>query len=79
LRRRWMSSGGAGGAGVAHAALDEQGKVLDPCAPELVTPHEVEAVKLIIYTAVLCIWLEGKDRPTMGDVVANLKTAFALC
>jgi hypothetical protein len=61
------------------AALDEQRKVLDPCAPELVTPHEAEAVKLIIYTAVLCIRLEGKDCPTMGDVVANLETAFALC
>jgi hypothetical protein len=53
--------------------------VLDPRAPEQVAPHEAEAVELVAYTAVHCVRLEGKDRPAMADVVANLETAFALC
>ncbi|KQK07880.1 putative serine/threonine-protein kinase-like protein CCR3 [Brachypodium distachyon] len=56
----------------------ELGKVLDGRAPEP-TPHEAEAVELVAYTAVHCVRLEGKDRPAMADIVANLETAFALC
>ena len=56
----------------------ELGKVLDPRAPEPAA-HEAEAVELVAYTAVHCVRLEGKDRPAMADVVANLETAFALC
>ncbi|XBI74487.1 hypothetical protein VPH35_068025 [Triticum aestivum] len=56
----------------------ELGKVLDGRAPEP-SPHEAEAVELVAYTAVHCVRLEGKDRPAMADIVANLKTAFTLC
>ncbi|WOL14831.1 serine/threonine-protein kinase-like protein CCR3 [Canna indica] len=54
------------------------GKVLD----ERVAPpglHEAEAVELVAYTAVPCVNLEGKDRPNMTDIVANLESALALC
>ncbi|GER50963.1 receptor kinase-like protein [Striga asiatica] len=56
----------------------ELGRVLDsrvgPPGPE-----EAEAVELVAYTAVHCVHLEGKDRPTMSDVVANLERALGLC
>lgn len=53
-------------------------KVLDPRVgpPDL---NEAEAVELIAYTALHCVNLEGKDRPTMADIVANLDRALALC
>lgn len=41
--------------------------------------HEIEAVELVAYTAVLCVNLEGKDRPSMNDVVTNLERAVAIC
>ncbi|XP_062181428.1 putative serine/threonine-protein kinase-like protein CCR3 [Phragmites australis] len=53
-------------------------KVLDARAPEPAA-DEAEAVELVAYTAVHCVRLEGKDRPAMADIVANLETAFALC
>ncbi|CAM0958134.1 unnamed protein product [Alopecurus aequalis] len=56
----------------------ELGKVLDGRAPAP-TPNEAEAVELVAYTAVHCVRLEGKDRPAMADIVANLETAFAFC
>lgn len=40
---------------------------------------EAEAVELVAYTAMLCVNLEGKDRPTMTDIVANLERALGLC
>ncbi|RRT73718.1 hypothetical protein B296_00024615 [Ensete ventricosum] len=56
----------------------EVGKVLDARVgqPGL---HEAEAVELVAYTAVHCVNLEGKDRPSMSDIVANLESALALC
>ncbi|BFG22844.1 hypothetical protein CerSpe_091180 [Prunus speciosa] len=45
-------------------------------APEV---NEAEAVELVAYTAMHCVNLEGKDRPTMADIVANLERAFSLC
>ncbi|KAK7276400.1 hypothetical protein RIF29_17539 [Crotalaria pallida] len=44
--------------------------------PEL---NETEAVELVAYTAMHCVNLEGKDRPTMADIVANLERALTLC
>ncbi|KAJ4972223.1 hypothetical protein NE237_005322 [Protea cynaroides] len=41
--------------------------------------HEAEAVELLAYMAVHCLNLEGKERPTMTDIVANLERALALC
>ncbi|XP_021904210.1 putative serine/threonine-protein kinase-like protein CCR3 [Carica papaya] len=40
---------------------------------------EAEAVELVAYTAMHCVNLEGKDRPTISDIVANLERALALC
>ncbi|XP_027332791.1 putative serine/threonine-protein kinase-like protein CCR3 [Abrus precatorius] len=56
----------------------ELAKILDPRVepPEL---NETEAVELVAYTAMHCVNLEGKDRPTMADIVANLERALALC
>ncbi|KAK6145502.1 hypothetical protein DH2020_022322 [Rehmannia glutinosa] len=56
----------------------ELSKILDPRVgpPEL---NESEAVELVAYTAMHCVHLEGKDRPTMTDIVANLERALALC
>ncbi|XP_038706974.1 putative serine/threonine-protein kinase-like protein CCR3 [Tripterygium wilfordii] len=41
--------------------------------------HETEAVELMAYTALHCVNLEGKERPNMIDIVANLERALALC
>uniref|UniRef100_A0A5B7A099 non-specific serine/threonine protein kinase n=1 Tax=Davidia involucrata TaxID=16924 RepID=A0A5B7A099_DAVIN len=56
----------------------ELGKVLDKRVgpPEL---NEAEAVELVAYTAMHCVNLEGRERPTMTDIVANLERALALC
>lgn len=53
-------------------------KVLDRRVgpPEI---NEAEAVELVAYTAMHCVNLEGKDRPTMTDIVANLERALSLC
>ncbi|KAM1148601.1 hypothetical protein ACFX2B_028984 [Malus domestica] len=42
-------------------------------------PKEGEAVELVAYTAMHCVNLEGKERPSMTDIVANLERALALC
>ncbi|KAG4923283.1 putative serine/threonine-protein kinase-like protein CCR3 [Glycine soja] len=53
-------------------------KLLDPrVEPPNVT--ESEAVELVAYTAIHCVNLEGKDRPTMADIVSNLERALAIC
>ncbi|XP_057441792.1 putative serine/threonine-protein kinase-like protein CCR3 [Lotus japonicus] len=56
----------------------ELAKILDPrvAPPEL---NETEAVELVAYTAMHCVNLEGKDRPTISDIVANLERALSLC
>ncbi|XP_074568151.1 putative serine/threonine-protein kinase-like protein CCR3 [Curcuma longa] len=41
-------------------------------------PNEVEAVELVAYTAVHCVTPEGKNRPSMTDIVANLESALSL-
>ncbi|KAG2406707.1 hypothetical protein LR48_Vigan03g297900 [Vigna angularis] len=41
--------------------------------------NEAEAVELVAYTAVHCVNLEGKDRPTMADIVVNLERALDIC
>jgi serine/threonine protein kinase len=53
-------------------------KILDQRVekPEM---NETEAVELVAYTAVHCVHLEVKDRPTISDIVANLERAFTLC
>ncbi|XAR65944.1 Non-specific serine/threonine protein kinase [Bertholletia excelsa] len=63
---------------VPMIAAGEVASVLDKRvgSPEV---GEAEAVELVSYTAVRCVSLEGKDRPTMSDIVANLERALALC
>nr|BAO45865.1 serine/threonine-protein kinase [Acacia mangium] len=57
---------------------DELPKIMDKRVgpPEM---NEAEAVELVAYTATYCVNLEGKDRPTMTDIVANLERALFLC
>ncbi|KAL6126762.1 hypothetical protein ACLB2K_074807 [Fragaria x ananassa] len=63
---------------VPQIMAGELEKVLDPRVgpPEI---NEAEAVELVAYTAMHCVNLEGKDRPTMTDIVANLERALSLC
>lgn len=56
----------------------ELDKVLD-MRVGLPEPKEAEAVELVAYTAVHCVNMEGKERPSMMDIVANLESALALC
>ncbi|KAJ9146805.1 hypothetical protein P3X46_029031 [Hevea brasiliensis] len=55
----------------------EMQKVLDKRVgpPEM---HEAEAVELMAYTAMHCVSLEGKKRPDIVDIVANLERALGL-
>ncbi|KAF5192664.1 Serine/threonine-protein kinase-like protein [Thalictrum thalictroides] len=41
--------------------------------------NEAEAVELVAYTALHCVHMEGKERPSMIDIVANLESALAIC
>ncbi|XP_021862761.1 putative serine/threonine-protein kinase-like protein CCR3 [Spinacia oleracea] len=41
--------------------------------------NESDAVELVAYTALHCVNLEGKDRPTMTDIVSNLERALTQC
>lgn len=41
--------------------------------------NEAEAVELMSNMAIHCVKLEGKERPTMTDIVANLERALAFC
>ncbi|QCD98591.1 hypothetical protein DEO72_LG6g3313 [Vigna unguiculata] len=52
-------------------------KILDPRVgpPDV---NEAEAVELVAYIALHCVNLEGKDRPTMTDIVNNLERALAI-
>lgn len=66
---------------VEHAVptimVGELTKILDPRVG-LPDGSESEAVELVAYTAMHCVHLEGKDRPSMTDIVANLERALAL-
>ena len=63
---------------VPKIMVNDLPKILDPRVglPEI---NEAEAVELVAFTAMLCVNLEGKDRPTMADIVANLDRALSLC
>ncbi|KAG6629079.1 hypothetical protein CIPAW_14G058900 [Carya illinoinensis] len=41
--------------------------------------NESKAVQLLAYTANCCVKLEGKERPSMSDIVSNLERALSLC
>lgn len=57
---------------------DEIHRVLDPKVPPP-TPFEIEAVAFVGYLASDCVRLEGRERPTMTQVVNSLETALAAC
>lgn len=57
--------------GQLHKVLD---KKVGP--PEM---NEAEAVELMAATAIHCVNLEGKERPNVIDIVANLERALAIC
>lgn len=61
-----------------HIAEDDFPTILDPRLPPP-RPYEIEAVTFVGYTAVDCVSLEGKDRPSMTEVVGLLEKALALC
>lgn len=65
--------------GVPAIMAGELGRVLDPRVGGPCDANESEAVELVAYTAMHCVHLEGKDRPSMTDIVANLERALALC
>ncbi|XP_074279580.1 serine/threonine-protein kinase-like protein CCR4 [Silene latifolia] len=53
-------------------------RVLDPNVPPP-TPVEIEAVMLVGDLAVDCVSLEGRNRPSMSNVVSFLERALAAC
>lgn len=53
-------------------------RVLDPRAGPP-GAHEAEAVELVANMAVHCVSLEGKERPSMMDIVSNLESALGMC
>ncbi|KAJ8542074.1 hypothetical protein K7X08_016940 [Anisodus acutangulus] len=63
---------------VPEIMAGELNKILDPRVgvPE---PRVAEGVELVAYTALHCVHLEGKNRPTMTDIVSNLERALAAC
>ncbi|KAK7312065.1 hypothetical protein VNO77_35611 [Canavalia gladiata] len=63
---------------VPFIAQDEIHRVLDPRVPPP-TPFEIEAVAYVGYLAADCVRLEGRDRPTMTQVVNNLERALEAC
>ncbi|GJT84356.1 putative serine/threonine-protein kinase-like protein CCR3 [Tanacetum coccineum] len=56
----------------------ELAKILDTRVglPEV---NESESVELMAYTAIHCVNSEGRERPTMTDIVANLERAVSIC
>ncbi|KAF2319125.1 hypothetical protein GH714_013475 [Hevea brasiliensis] len=64
---------------VPKILANELVKVLDDRIgpPELV--KEAEAVELVAYTALHCVNLEGNNRTSMTNIVANLDQASSLC
>ncbi|KAM3308461.1 putative serine/threonine-protein kinase-like protein CCR3 [Capsicum chacoense] len=52
-------------------------KILDNRVGQPEPSEEVEAVELVAYTSMHCVHLEGRDRPTISDIVSNLERALA--
>lgn len=63
---------------VPFIVQDEVHRVLDTKVPPP-TPFEIEAVAFVAYLATDCVRLEGRDRPSMSQVVNNLERALAAC
>ncbi|XP_055817212.1 putative serine/threonine-protein kinase-like protein CCR3 [Solanum dulcamara] len=63
--------------GVPGIMAGELNKILDKRVGPAEASEEVEAVELVAYTAMHCVHLEGRDRPTISDIVSNLERALA--
>ncbi|XP_027091331.2 serine/threonine-protein kinase-like protein CCR4 [Coffea arabica] len=63
---------------VPYIVQDEIHRVLDQRMPPP-TPFEIEAVAYVGYLAADCVRLEGRDRPTMTEIVNSLERALAAC
>ncbi|KAH6759371.1 hypothetical protein C2S51_019606 [Perilla frutescens var. frutescens] len=63
---------------VPHVIHDDIHRVLDRRVPPP-NPFEIEAVAYVGYLAVDCVMLEGRDRPTMSEVVNSLDRALEAC
>ncbi|KAK4285575.1 hypothetical protein QN277_002257 [Acacia crassicarpa] len=63
---------------VPYIVQDEIHRVLDRRLPPP-TPYEIEAVAFVGYLAADCVCLEGRDRPTMTNVVDRLERALDAC
>ncbi|CAN0838158.1 Serine/threonine-protein kinase-like protein CCR4 [Linum grandiflorum] len=63
---------------VPYIVHDEVHRVLDPRVPPP-TPFEIEAVAYVGYLAADCVTLEGRDRPSMTDIVDSLERALSAC
>ncbi|XP_077231676.1 CRINKLY4 related 4 [Tasmannia lanceolata] len=61
-----------------HIIADEIHLVLDRRLPPP-TPYEIEAVTYVGYLAADCVNLEGRDRPSMTEVVNSLEKALTVC
>ncbi|KAG6649788.1 hypothetical protein I3843_07G229300 [Carya illinoinensis] len=63
---------------VPYITQDEIHRVLDPKVPPP-TPFEIEAVAYVGYLAADCVESEGRDRPSMTEIVSILERALAAC
>ncbi|KAJ8618653.1 hypothetical protein MRB53_014839 [Persea americana] len=63
---------------VPFIVSDEIHHVLDRGLPPP-TPQEIEAVVFVGYLAADCVSLQGRDRPSMTEVVNSLERALAAC
>ncbi|XP_010912642.2 serine/threonine-protein kinase-like protein CCR4 [Elaeis guineensis] len=63
---------------VPHIEADDVHRVMDRRLPPP-TPSEIEAVAFVGYLAADCVSPDGRDRPTMSEIVAGLERAVAAC
>ncbi|KAJ4964627.1 hypothetical protein NE237_016476 [Protea cynaroides] len=63
---------------VPYIIRDEIHRVLDPRLP-LPTPCQIEAVAYVGYLAADCVVADGRDRPTMTEIVDSLERALDAC
>ncbi|XP_022728382.1 serine/threonine-protein kinase-like protein CCR4 [Durio zibethinus] len=63
---------------VPYILLDEIHRILDPRVPPP-TPFEIEAVAYVGYLAADCVRPEGRDRPSMTQIVNSLEKALTAC
>ncbi|PQQ07790.1 serine/threonine-protein kinase-like protein CCR4 [Prunus yedoensis var. nudiflora] len=63
---------------VPYIVNDEIHRILDPKMPDP-NPFEIEAVAYVGYLAADCVRLEGRDRPSMTDIVSSLERALNFC